>query len=282
MTPCRAPRLHGAALPGKQKNEYSWRFAIKITHRQRWKPTCKVENKNPNGHKGKGSIVHWDCHQSPPAVCVSGGSDGMLVPCQEKRSQGKTKAELDETKPRCWKILWPVTVESREGNVHREAHEITQHLTAFPHQCTPYPSTHMDHPPCCGHSFWHPTALTASGLKKNLNRNLLHSWKEARALPQDCKSSRTRCAPKQLSELGKNWPSKPSKNCFLSMSFSLLLWAYGKSLTAAPKLWQFVVFIVSCCLCWWFAPPSDEDKWYPSIYTQLVTAACWGKKNKLL
>lgn len=49
---------------------------------------------------------------------------------------------------------------------------------------------------------------------------------------------------------GKNWPSKPSKNCFLTISFSPLLWISGKSLTAAPKLWQFVVFIVSCCLCW--------------------------------
>lgn len=60
-----------------------------------------------------------------PAVCVSGGSDGMLVPCQEKRYQGQTKAELDETKARCWKILWSVTVQCREGNVHREAHETT-------------------------------------------------------------------------------------------------------------------------------------------------------------
>lgn len=60
-----------------------------------------------------------------PAVCVSGGSDGMLVPCQEKRYQEKTKAELDERKARCWKILWPVTVQSRGGNVHREAHETT-------------------------------------------------------------------------------------------------------------------------------------------------------------
>lgn len=137
------------------------------------------KKKNPNGHRGKGSIIHWDCHQSPPAVHVSGGTDGMLVPCQEKRYQGKTKAELDETKPRCWKILWPVTVQSREGNVHREA----RGTHSGPHSFfTPYPSTHVDHPPCHGCSSWHPTALTASGLKNNLNRNLLHSRKEARAL----------------------------------------------------------------------------------------------------
>lgn len=87
--------------------------------------------KNPNGHTGKGSIIHWDCHQSPPAVHVSGGTDGMLVPCQEKRYQGKTKAELDEKKPRCWKIPWPVTVQSREGTVHREAHETTFWTSQF-------------------------------------------------------------------------------------------------------------------------------------------------------
>lgn len=49
----------------------------------------------------------------------------MLVPWQEKRYQGKTAAELDERKARCWKILWSVTVQSREGNVHREARETT-------------------------------------------------------------------------------------------------------------------------------------------------------------
>lgn len=106
--------------------------------------------KNPNGHTGKGSIIQWDCHQSPPAVGVSGGTDGMLVPCQEKRYQGKAKAGLDETEARCWKILWSVTAEQR-----RECeHETTLCTSQLLHTSAPLTHQHtwtillvMDTPP---------------------------------------------------------------------------------------------------------------------------------------
>lgn len=152
----------------------------------------------------------------------------------EKRYQGKTKAELDEGKARCSKILWPLTVHSREGNVHREAHETTFCTSQLLHTSAPLTHQHtwtillaMDDP---------PDTLTASGFQKNLNRNLLHCRNKARALPQDCKSSRMWCALQQHSSIRKGLAFKTQQKLlfdYLFFSPAVDLWEILNSSTKA-------------------------------------------------
>lgn len=156
----------------------------------------KWKNKIPTATKEKAASFTGIATNSSSLCTWWQWWDVSAIP--EKRSQGKTKAELDEGKARCWKILWPLTVQSREGNVHREAHETTFCTSQLLHTSAPLTHQHtwtillaLDVP---------PDALTASGFKKNLNRNLLHCRNKARALPLDCKSSRTWCALQQMSQ----------------------------------------------------------------------------------
>lgn len=198
----------------------------------------------------------------------------MLTPFQEKLDQAKKKNQTNkthQTKPRCWKILWPATVRTREGSVHSGAAillHMKQHLgphSFFSHQCSPLlTDTHglssfqwiLLLTPDCFNCFRvqkkknHQEVLIGTCYTPWRRRELscrtappVYNWLNK---PAEHGVLCNNCCSHMRKEPGLQ---RANKNCFLIISFPPLLWTHGKSLTAAPKLWQFVVFIVSSWLC---------------------------------